>query len=478
MTPTFPSTTQRAWSQAIAQPAQEFPQTPLEVLSGEIPPQLRGTLYRNGPARLERGGERVGHWFDGDGAVLAVNFGETGATATYRYVQTEGYQKEAEENQFLFPNYGMTAAGPVWNNWTRPVKNTANTSVLALSDRLLALWEGGNPHALDLETQATFGTDQLAYLDPEDSHTAHPKVDQETGEFFSYGVSVGVNATLTVYKGDLTGKIFQSNEIQLSGLPLIHDFVFAGQYLVFFVSPVRVNLLKAGTGLMSYSEAMEWKPELGTEVIIIERDTLEVVSRETTDPWYQWHFTNGYTEEDGTIVVEMVAYKDFQTNQRLKEVATGQIKTPASGKLWEVRVNPQTAAVIERKQLLDRDCEFPGLQDKQVGKPWRYTYLSTHRDGVDTTAEIYGAIARYDRHTQTLEIADCGENRYPTEPILAGTLADPQWVLTVVYDGNLNQSQVWIYEGDHLSDEPVCRLALPSVIPPSFHGTWVNSGSG
>jgi len=39
-----------------------------------IPEGLRGSLYRNGPARLERGGVRVGHWFDGDGAILAVHF--------------------------------------------------------------------------------------------------------------------------------------------------------------------------------------------------------------------------------------------------------------------------------------------------------------------------------------------------------------------------------------------------------------------
>jgi carotenoid cleavage dioxygenase-like enzyme len=473
MTTTIPFTAQRAWSKAIAQPAQEFPRTPLEILSGQIPAQLRGTLYRNGPARLERGGERVGHWFDGDGAVLAVDFKETGTTATYRYVQTRGYQQEAQAEQFLFPNYGMTAPGPVWNNWTRPVKNTANTSVLAFPDRLLALWEGGNPHALDLETLATFGTDQLAFLDSGDSHTAHPKIDQATQEFFSFGVTVAPDAQLKVYKGNLAGKILHSNSIELSGLPLIHDFVLAGPYLVFFVSPVRINLLKAATGLVSYSGAMEWKPEKGTQVIIVNRNTLEEVSRGITDSWYQWHFTNGYTEADGTIVVEMVAYTDFQTNQRLKEVATGRIRTPAHGKLWQVKVNPQTAEVLERKLLVDRDCEFPGLQDQLVGKPWRYTYLSTHRDGVNTTAEIYGAIARYDRHTQQLEIADCGENRYPTEPILAGTLADPQWVLTVVYDGNLDQSQVWIYDRERLTDEPVCRLALPGVIPPSFHGTWV-----
>jgi carotenoid cleavage dioxygenase-like enzyme len=73
--------TKKAWAGAlakptegIAEPGKEFPLTQLPIISGKIPNGLCGTLYRNGPARLERGGKWVGHWFDGDGAILAVHF--------------------------------------------------------------------------------------------------------------------------------------------------------------------------------------------------------------------------------------------------------------------------------------------------------------------------------------------------------------------------------------------------------------------
>jgi carotenoid cleavage dioxygenase-like enzyme len=55
----------------------------------------------------------VGHWFDGDGAILGVHFTDAGATGLYRYVQTSGYQDESEKEQFLYPNYGMTAPGRI-----------------------------------------------------------------------------------------------------------------------------------------------------------------------------------------------------------------------------------------------------------------------------------------------------------------------------------------------------------------------------
>jgi len=46
------------------------------------------------------------------------------------------------------------------------------------------------------------------------------------------------------------------------------------------------------------------------------------------------------------------------------------------------------------------------------------------------------------------------------------------WILTEVFDGDSCSSEVWIFDADHLDAEPICRLALPSVIPFGFHGTW------
>ncbi|ACK64122.1 Carotenoid oxygenase [Rippkaea orientalis PCC 8801] len=462
------------WSKSIAKPGQEFPLKPLSILSGKIPEGLRGTLYRNGPGRLERGTQKVGHWFDGDGAILAVHFRDTGATATYRYVQTEGYQKEAKADHFLYPNYGMTVPGGFWKTWGKVVKNTANTSVLALPNKLLALWEGGFPHGLDLETLETLGLDNLTQLKPGDSFSAHPKIDPNTGNIYNFGVTPGVKTTLNLYQSDATGKIIKKSSHFLKGIPLIHDFVIAGQYLVFFVPPVRINLWKTALGIASFSDGMQWKPQLGTQILIFERDNLSLVSQSETDPWFQWHYTNGYVNDQRNIVVEFVRYPDFTTNQNLKEVSTGKLQTLAKGTLWEIEISPQTGTVIKTQELLDRGCEFPVISSDKVGNNWRYTYLSVHRDNADLSQEILSAIARFDRELGTLTIADMGENHYPSEPIFVPHSPQSQqgWILTVVYDGSAHRSEVRIYDSNNLNLEPLCRLELPTVIPPGFHGIW------
>ncbi|MBD2345291.1 carotenoid oxygenase family protein [Anabaena subtropica] len=460
----------KAWASGVIEPAKEFPLTQLPIISGKIPEGLRGTLYRNGPARLERGGVSVGHWFDGDGAILAVHFTDAGASAVYRYVQTTGYQQETAAGKFLYGNYGMTAPGLIWNQWRRPIKNAANTSVLALPDKLLALWEGGKPHALDLQTLETWGQDDLGGLTKGLPYSAHCKQNPQTKEIFNFGISLGLKAKLNVYKSDSTGKIIQKAAYPIDGLPLIHDFVLAGQYLIFFISPVRLQMLPVLLGTKSYSDSMKWLPELGTQVLVIDCETLSLVSRGETEPWYQWHFANGYVDDSGVVIVDIARYEDFQTNQYLKEVATGETHTPAKSTLSRVSLNPQTGKVTAIEQILDRHCEFPNVPTPNVGQASRYTYLSGFRQGTDISQELLNIIVRFDHKNQTLTEAYPGENRYPSEPISVDN-----WVLTVVYDGNVHSSEVWIYDSDRLDQEPVCKLGLPRVIPHSFHGTWQSS---
>ena len=113
------------------------------------------------------------------------------------------------------------------------------------------------------------------------------------------------------------------------------------------------------------------------------------------------------------------------------------------------------------------------FHQRQTAFQLLYTYLSVHKPGVDIAQEILGEIAIFDHHNQTLMVSNLGENLYGSEPIYAYDALNSEqgWLLTVVYDGNINSSEVWIYR-EYSLEEPYCRLALPQVIPPSFHGTW------
>ena len=468
------------WAKALDQPALEFPLTPLPIISGIVPPGLKGSLYRNGPARLSRNGQRVGHWFDGDGAILAVHFnssvlGGQEPKATYRYVQTKEYQIETEKGRYIFGGYGTKPLGNFWDQITKPVKNTANTSVLALPDRLLALWEGGHPYGINLLTLETLGIEDLGGLENHQSYSAHPKRDSITGDIYNFGVTPGLNSLLNIYRSNSRGKIQQKSLIPISGVPLIHDFVLASPYLIFFISPVRLQLLPVLTKAKTFSDALTWQPDNGTQILICDCSSLELISRQETEPWFQWHFGNGYLDKDGTVAITLVRYADFdQTNNYLQEVASGQTHTVSQGIFFSMRLEPQSGHIIDNYKLLDTPCEFPTVAPAEVGKTSRFTYLSVHRPGVDISKEMLSAIARFDHENNTLTTANLPSNCYPMEPIYAPDTEDPQkgWILTVVFNSQYNLSEVWIFDASHLNAEPVCRLALPKVIPIGFHGTW------
>ena len=476
LNPTQPQTLsdQKAWAKAIATPAQAFSPTPLPVRSGQLPPGLRGTLYRNGPARFERGGSRVNHWFDGDGAILRVHFDGQAATGTYRYVQTAGYQAEAEADQRLFHGYGTLAPGNVWQRVRSQLKNVANTSVLALPDRLLALWEGGFPYQLDAESLETLGVDALDSLAGDEPYSAHPKRHPRTGDIFNFGLVAGANATLNLYRSDSSGRIRRKESITLNGIPLIHDFVLADRYLVFCVPPLRLNALPAVLGLQSFSDALIWQPKRGTQIVIVDADTFEVVAWEQLDPWFQWHFGKAYLDGLGQIVLEVVRYDDFNTNRQLGEVASGRMQTYAPSQLWQLRLCPQTGKLLDSRVLVEQHCEFPVVGMGPGAIAAAPTFLSLHRPDIEPTGELFGAIARFDPLTDSLTVADAGPHRYPSEPIYAADQADPRqgWVLSVVYDGDADRSEVWIYDSAELAAGPICRLGLPQVVAHSFHGTW------
>jgi all-trans-8'-apo-beta-carotenal 15,15'-oxygenase len=469
--PAKPNPTRR-WAKAIAHIPQEFTQQPLVPIVGAVPSGLRGSLYRNGPGRLSRGGMSMGHWFDGDGAVLAVQFDGSGQVpnATYRFVQTAAYQAESQTNRLMFSNYGTL---PAWRDRWRGLKNAANTAVLALDDRLLALWEGGLPHALDLDSLATRGVDDLGYLPSGGSYSAHPSQDGQTGEIFNFGVVFGVKPQVNLYRSDRRGQLQRQGQFLLDRTPLLHDFALAGRYMIFCIPPVKISLPALALQQQCLSAALRWQPELGTAIVICDRETLAVVQRFQTDAWFQWHLGNGAELADGTVVVDYVRYEDLATNEFLREVASGDAPTIARSALWRLHLDPRLGKVISNQPRLDRQCEFPVVRPQDVGQPHSPTFLGLQHQATYEPNELIATIGALDA-AGNLTIAPIPDGHYAVEPIYAADADSPDrgWLLTVIYNSGLGQSELWVFDADRLDAGPVCQLLLPEIIPPSFHGTW------
>jgi len=377
-------------------------------------------------------------------------------------------------------------SGGVWNNiFAREGRNAGNTSVLPLPDKILALWEGGWPFAMDLKNLDTLKLDNLGFLQQGETFSAHPKVDFETGEIFSIGSTVETGKSfLCVYKLDRNGKLITQARFPHK-TKMIHDFVIAGKYIVILSFPTEMTakaILYYLLGMKSYNDAVEWCPENGTEVFILNRNDLSLVKKFTTDPFYAYHYTNGYEEKDGTIYLELVKYDSYENVRKYHDAITHLDKPlppEYAGRLSYMKIDPHKGKVIEMKDISDDCFEFPTVATEQVGKRWRYSLFTHNPKSLKFDDMQFNGIGRYDYVTQNLQTYSFGKDRYAAEPILVSSENSSELekghILTVVYDALQNQSELCIHESQNLENDPVCRLLLPKVIPLSFHGKWQHS---
>jgi carotenoid cleavage dioxygenase-like enzyme len=158
-------------------------------LHGELPKELAGTLYRNGPnPRFAPRGPNH-HWFIGDGMIHAFHVSDGRVSYRNRWVRTPKWELEHNAHWALFGSWGNPAT-------TDPSvqgkdSGVANTNIVWHGGKLFALEEGHRPFSLDPTTLTAKGYWDFQGAFTGARFTAHPKVDPETGEmiFFAYSAN-------------------------------------------------------------------------------------------------------------------------------------------------------------------------------------------------------------------------------------------------------------------------------------------------
>lgn len=136
----------------------------LRVVDGAIPPDFpSGTYYLTGPGLFTDDHGSTVHPLDGHGYLRAFTIDSVNKTVNYmaKYIKTEAQVEEHDPktNTWRFTHRGpfsVLKGGRKVGN-TKVMKNVANTSVLRWGEKLLCLWEGGDPYEIESETLDTVG---------------------------------------------------------------------------------------------------------------------------------------------------------------------------------------------------------------------------------------------------------------------------------------------------------------------------------
>jgi all-trans-8'-apo-beta-carotenal 15,15'-oxygenase len=446
----------------------------IDQITGEIPQNLAGTLFRNIPAMLDVNGVSVRHPFDGDGMICSIAFQDGQAYFRNRYVQTAGYVAEQKANKFLYRGVFGTAKAGGWlaNIFDLKLKNIANTQVIYWGGKLLALWEAAEPHRLNPENLETIGLDNLdGLLAPGAPFSAHPRIDP-AGKMVNFGLKTGLSTTITIYEFDRSGQVEKQYDHIVPGFAFIHDFAITPHYCIFFQNPVGFNPLPFLLGQKGAGECVKFNADQSTKIIVIPRDrtTGEEVRVLETKSGFVFHHANAYETEQG-LSIDSICYASFPEVEPNKDFRDIDFDRLDPGQLWRFQLN-FAAGTVERQLIEPRCCEFPTVNPQQVGQDYRYLFMGVANSSIGN-APLQG-ITKIDLVTKERQNWTAAPTGFVSEPVF---VAKPQsqseddgWLITLVYEGDRNETDVVILNAIDLS--VVAKLHLPHHLPYGLHGTW------
>ena len=466
--PLSPLNALNPYIQGVYEPvARETTAIDLPVI-GEIPQDLHGAFYRNGPnpAQAPQG---MHHWFDGDGMVHAIWFENGKAEYRNRFVRTADYQADLN---------GGCGAGGVMEPSARAIpnstrgdlvyKDTANTDVVLHNGSLMALWYiSGHPVRMDARTLEIVGTETFGGKLPRHV-SAHSKVDPKTGEFVFFDYSL-YEPWMSFGVVSPTNELTHFARVELPGPRLPHDMGLTENYVILHDLPVVFTdgALKRGTWNIHFADQ---PARFG---VIPRNGSGDQIRWFETDSCYIYHVVNAWEDGDEVVMTAcMMTPNGFPPNPEYGPYAAMVNVLALHAVPVEWRMNMKTGAVRKR-QLDDRIGEFPVVNLDYATRPTRWSY---HVAMAPTELQRFKGLIKYDLTTGAARTWDYAPSQFGSEPVFAprigATEEDDGYVIAFVTDEETGKSEVQVIDARDMEAGPVARVLLPARVPAGFHGTW------
>jgi carotenoid cleavage dioxygenase len=439
-------------------------------IKGELPRELAGTLFRNGPNPQFDAPDA--HWFVGDGMLHAFTLDSGKARYRNRWVRTPKFLAEHDAGRAIWSGKGFSGQ-KLLDAPPMPVKDAgvANTNVIWHAGKLLALEEAHLPTEIDPKTLATHG-----YVDYAGGITgpvtAHPKVDPVTGEliFFGYSATGPLSAGMTYGAIAASGVVNRFERFDAPYSSMVHDFIVTENYVLFPILPLTGSLERVMAGRPAYA----WEPDKGAYVGVMRRGgSAKNIRWFRGEACYVFHTMNAW-EEGGTIVADVMQ----RETPALFPAADGQPIDPekqiARVARWTFNM-ADGSDTFSRVYLDDLQAEFPRIDDRRAGLCNRHSWFAA------ATARglggAFNSIAHVDNTTGARRLYELTGGDATSEPVFVPRAADATegdgWLLATVWRAAENRSDLAVFHATEVDRGPIATVELASRVPFGLHGNWV-----
>lgn len=483
------SYTRADWQEGYQSLTQEFDYW-IDDIEGQIPRELQGTLFRNGPGLLDVNGQPLHHPFDGDGMISRITFTNGRAHFRNRFVRTTGYLAEQKAGKILYRGTFGTQKPGGWlaNIFDFKLKNIANTNVIYWGGKLLALWEGSEAYRLDPYTLETLGNEYFnEVLSAGEAFAAHPRLenncDQDGGApcLVNFSIKPGSSTTITIFELNSAGKIVRHHAHSVPGFCFIHDFVITANYCIFFQNPVTFNPIPFALGIRAVGEYIKFQANQPTQILIIPRfpkEGQEEIKILETHSGFVFHHVNAF-EVGEEVLIDSICYQSLPEVEPKSDFRQVDFEASSPGQLWRFYLNLKNGTV--RRELIDgRCCEFPSIHPANVGRSYRYLYIGA-ADAKTGNAPLQ-ALLKIDLESGERQFWSAAPRGFVGEPIFVprpnSEKEDDGWILALVYDAAHHRSDVVILDASDFSKGTIARLHLKHHIPYGLHGSFTSEVFG
>ncbi|WEU40330.1 MAG: carotenoid oxygenase family protein [Candidatus Odinarchaeum yellowstonii] len=449
-------------------------------VEGEIPSDLRGTLYRNGPGLYDRGGLRKRNILDGDGMIQAFKFQDGRVTYQNKYVKTKKYLEEKDKGKFIYPTWTTQPQGGfIANIIGGRIKSQACVTVIYRNNRVYAFDDGLEPYELDPDTLETVGESKLN-LPKEYPSTfyAHWKIDGENGDWILLS---GSTLDLKILIIDLNGTVKNQINVKTPRDVYIHDFFATENYIILNLHPAYYSSKTFLLGRKSLAESLTWKPEDGNLVLLIHREKTQPPVSFKIEATWMWHSLNAYEVGDN-IVAEFVGYDhpDHMLGERSSfyAVMSGEVKrNEHTGEVKRYIINLKDSKI--KQETIDYgNHEFPTINPVHQCRQHRYGYFAISRNPTDV---FWNGIKKIDMKFGKPVSYNFEKGLYCSEPVFApkpgfkythDSKDEPGYLLTEVYDSFEKKSFLAVFDAENILEGPIARIHLKHHAPFTHHGYW------
>lgn len=455
---------------------------------GVLPSWLSGVLMRTAPAKFEVGRRSYNHWFDGLAMLHAFTFSGGRVSYANRYLRSQAYREAMEKGKISRSEFATNAHRTLFEKmrafFDPKLTDNCNVSVNKLADKVVALTETRLPVQFDIETLETLGIynydngpgDRL----PGPISIAHPHFDFERGCHYSFILDFGRRSAYRFFSIEAkTGRQKVLATIPVEQPAYMHSFGMTEHYLVLTEFPLVVNPLRLRFSGKPFIRNYKWEPQRGVRFHVVDKKTGRVVKETGSDAFFAFHHVNAF-EEDGAVIVDIVAYPDPTIIDQLylRRLRSAEPVT-ATGKVKRFRIDLGGRSEVGEQLLSEARIELPRINyRRRAGQPYRFVFGAGNETS-DGDADFLDNLVKIDLKAGSVKTWHAA-GRYPGEPVFVAAPdareEDDGVILSVVLD--VHESRSFLLVLDASTWEEIARAEAPHHIPFGFHGNFFAAATG